>query len=990
MFGCRATFRTKVDNVQHSGDIQNIDVENQTITLFKVTLVETGKVFDSLQKFHHSEIYDLEIDEDTVNVGLKEACLKRETHRNEVKKEKSVVRVKDIPKHLQKLVHLDPAALEMRQMVDKEIERTTDENGVYESTLPASCTLLTDCKSQLFKDAIDHLKACHTVGVSFEGIRLGRDGVLCWILVSTAEHTMFFDVKTMGSGCFDAGIKDILQSHKILKVIHDCRLPSDILHHQYGTKLVNILDTQVAAVYVYKMRHNNDYPRYVMSLPDCLQMYLWMDREDLYFPLVRAHCPEKDEEVYALRPEPSLVYQWMHQRCHFLLALRDREMDEILLEFTMGVDHYLQSVRDASKSDAKMRQASQHLLPREFNGLEVELNAVLRDRNLKKRRTPLKYVAMANRDTQGMHENCKGISHPRVIASHDTIWHNAYYPKSSGGPSKVKTDGGAPGSQSRRRQQRCSSDTEIREDGSPRTLALKHAHSSGTKSSADYSSGPDEGGSNPRTLFTGASASGSPGSHQFHNNTGNKADSVPSSGDDTVSPGEKSKARMKQMLENRRRLVNGDIPGLSESEDANTDDGGLQACAAITRSSGNDSAEEKTDPELEKRERTMALLHQITKEQQEKEKNGAAADALRYSFRPAGGEVRLNISRRKQRDMRAHKEVDPEDMGSKSTGICHEATKLDGNEFDAIPYQKTLREKYRPNESSTASGSSLLVPTPDPVSSINGFKIDSFAKTVPPPLYAGSSPKPDRTTARRQALEAILPQVENHALMLEGSRSNPVRKLLSSSESTVESDSCLLVDLDIKAREGSEAATSGLTLNGGVEKTLSASPVCGNVHANSNAVLSHNAAALKNLPSQETVSNPSFWTSKSSAGANNHHMPLHSVKNATAAHLQTVKNTVVSDVVSTPRGQNSIRTVLDLTPSLNSSLGAQNSAVSSASQSSPACTGALQSVTSPGKTSPAVYSKPGGKSVMAMLGFTLTPQERMMRNAEAAKSSSSG
>ena len=49
---------------------------------------------------------------------------------------------------------------------------------------------------------------------------------------------------------------------------------------------------QVAAVFIYRLHHQNDFPRYVSNLADCLRNDLEIDAEDIHFPLVASHCPE--------------------------------------------------------------------------------------------------------------------------------------------------------------------------------------------------------------------------------------------------------------------------------------------------------------------------------------------------------------------------------------------------------------------------------------------------------------------------------------------------------------------------------------------------------------------------------------------------------------------------------------------------------------------------------------------------------------------------
>ena len=82
---------------------------------------------------------------------------------------------------------------------------------------------------------------------------------------------------------------------------------------------------------------------------------------------------QKDEKVWSYRPAPTLVYSWMLKHCCHLLALQDKQMAEMLTEFTMGVDIYLQNLRDVNKSDAKMRMVSRN----EFDGVYWDLSVIL-------------------------------------------------------------------------------------------------------------------------------------------------------------------------------------------------------------------------------------------------------------------------------------------------------------------------------------------------------------------------------------------------------------------------------------------------------------------------------------------------------------------------------------------------------------------------------------------------------------------------------------
>eukprot|EP01113_Clastostelium_recurvatum_P049161 TRINITY_DN9064_c0_g1_i1.p1 TRINITY_DN9064_c0_g1~~TRINITY_DN9064_c0_g1_i1.p1 ORF type:complete len:546 (+),score=135.51 TRINITY_DN9064_c0_g1_i1:81-1640(+) len=85
------------------------------------------------------------------------------------------------------------------------------------------------------------------VGMDCEGVRLGKDGKLCIIQICTPTKIYFFDVLRGGARLFtERGLRQLLQSEKVVKVIHDCRRDSEALYHQYQLRMQGIYDTQVA------------------------------------------------------------------------------------------------------------------------------------------------------------------------------------------------------------------------------------------------------------------------------------------------------------------------------------------------------------------------------------------------------------------------------------------------------------------------------------------------------------------------------------------------------------------------------------------------------------------------------------------------------------------------------------------------------------------------------------------------------------------------
>ncbi|XP_076446034.1 uncharacterized protein LOC143283688 [Babylonia areolata] len=750
--GCKTTFRLKNESDALSGEIQNVDTENRTITFYKVTIHHPGKppkVLGGLLQYHIDELADVHITNE-VNQALRQASLGKPPDRNPStgKKKKGIRHEKEVPRHLENFVEFDSTLLYMMNIVEKEMEVNKDKNGQYKSKLPPSCTLLDDVGSKLFRDACDHLKKCSTVGVTFEGVNLGRSGELSWILVSTWEHVMYFDIKTMGKDCFDAGMRDFMESTKIMKVIHDCRRPSDMLFHQYNTKLINIFDTQVGAVCAFKALNKNSYPRYVTNLAESLRNELGINDDEIHVPYVREHCPQKDEEVWTLRPAPSIVYEWMHRHCRYLLALRDRQMELMLMEFTLGVDIHLKNLRDAYASDVEARIAMQHLLPTEYTGLPLLVKTRLREEQSKKRRRMGRANGVMERDENGWVENWTGHSHPLVIASRDTIWHMRTQPRSRESDKSTqdkRKQNGTVNSKSRD-----GSEGETRRDSQQDPVASKQPV---------LGNGQNEqlAGSFSRTYDRKVS----------------------------LSSGSESPA------ENRSR--NETPPALKTARQS-----GL---AAEERKPLGVANAQKTEAgsQLNPSNRVAAVLSQLTKEQQEKEKNGQSILNRNYVFR-AAGELLQGVSRKQQRELALQK-ITPADSLSDKTAVTQQDQHQDlDEEYDAIPSYSKFGEKQGSGKMAHSSGF-VSVPDQDCEPEDKGFDITTFKEAIPPPPYTIT--EDTNKSSAEEALAAILPRVENPSLLLDGSRTshhssmNPVQQksvecvpVVASSRSDVKPVSC--------------------------------------------------------------------------------------------------------------------------------------------------------------------------------------------------------
>ena len=98
------------------------------------------------------------------------------------------------------------------------------------------------------RDACGRLMAAGVpVAVDFEGVDLCRHGELCLAQVATKEGpTLLFDIVTLGQSAFEeGGLKALLESESILKLVYDGRSDADALYYLHGCGLRNVCDGQI-------------------------------------------------------------------------------------------------------------------------------------------------------------------------------------------------------------------------------------------------------------------------------------------------------------------------------------------------------------------------------------------------------------------------------------------------------------------------------------------------------------------------------------------------------------------------------------------------------------------------------------------------------------------------------------------------------------------------------------------------------------------------
>jgi len=171
-----------------------------------------------------------------------------------------------------------------------------------------------------FRKAVEDIKAEPAVGLSMEGAMFGRYSQASLVSIATPSHAFLFDIYTLGDTAFDNGLRDVLESEKIEKVIHNWRIVSDYLHDKHRVTMCGVFDTQIADVRV-TQQQNGHVPCCVRSLPQCLSIYLNLPENLIYHPQIHYGNIALDSLQWNKRPLPIELETGAVKNSVFLLQL---------------------------------------------------------------------------------------------------------------------------------------------------------------------------------------------------------------------------------------------------------------------------------------------------------------------------------------------------------------------------------------------------------------------------------------------------------------------------------------------------------------------------------------------------------------------------------------------------------------------------------------------------------------------------------------------
>ncbi|CAL8300090.1 unnamed protein product [Boreogadus saida] len=224
--------------------------------------------------------------------------------------------------------------------------------------------------NEKFGPAVMHIKKQHVIGVAADGVESFQHGRLCWLQIATKNRVYLFDILLLGAQAFKNGLSMILQSQRMLKVVHDCRGVASSLLAQFGVKLTNVFDTQVADVMSFLSDTGGYLPDRVSTLQEVVSTYLKVPSSALSSLRMKTMLSKEEREMWYARPCPLPLLKVMALGVIHLQPLRLVLLDAMMTEYLDRVDSYLSNSLTEPGAVGHITMSNVLELPRELRELE--------------------------------------------------------------------------------------------------------------------------------------------------------------------------------------------------------------------------------------------------------------------------------------------------------------------------------------------------------------------------------------------------------------------------------------------------------------------------------------------------------------------------------------------------------------------------------------------------------------------------------------------
>ncbi|XP_061824942.1 piRNA biogenesis protein EXD1 isoform X1 [Nerophis lumbriciformis] len=218
--------------------------------------------------------------------------------------------------------------------------------------------------------AVMNIKKQHVVGVGADGVALYKHGRMCWLQIATKNKVYLFDILLLGARAFKNGLSMILQNKHILKVIHDCRAIAGCLNTQFGVKLTNVFDTQVADVMCFHSETGGFLPDRVSTLQEVVSLHLKVPSSQLLSLKIKSKLTMDETEMWYTRPCPIALLKVMTLSVIHLQPLRLVLLDSLLTDYMALVDTYITNSQYPLDDLESINMESVFEIPSELRQLE--------------------------------------------------------------------------------------------------------------------------------------------------------------------------------------------------------------------------------------------------------------------------------------------------------------------------------------------------------------------------------------------------------------------------------------------------------------------------------------------------------------------------------------------------------------------------------------------------------------------------------------------
>ncbi|KAK4853929.1 hypothetical protein QYF36_016598 [Acer negundo] len=165
------------------------------------------------------------------------------------------------------------------------------------------------------------------IGFDCEGVDLCRHGTLCIMQLAFPDAIYLVDAIQGGETLVKA-CKPALESSYITKVIHDCKRDSEALYFQFGIKLHNVVDTQIAYSLIEEQegrrRSPDDYISFVGLLADPSYCGISYEEKEEVRVLLR-----QDPQFWTYRPLTELMVRAAADDVRFLPYIYHNMMEKM-------------------------------------------------------------------------------------------------------------------------------------------------------------------------------------------------------------------------------------------------------------------------------------------------------------------------------------------------------------------------------------------------------------------------------------------------------------------------------------------------------------------------------------------------------------------------------------------------------------------------------------------------------------------------------------